>query len=112
MSASAAAADDRLRAFLADSLALWEVAGTVEAGAAPVVACILAANGARIEIERVADAQAPFRWFVRVPPVQAADGGTYQRHPRPCTSIVGVLHAIRAALGVQLAGRARIVPSV
>jgi len=106
------ASDDRLREFLADSLAMWGVAGYVEAGEAPVVACITtAATGVRIAVERVTDTQSPFRWFVRVLPADASPGSAATRHPRPCTSIVGVLNALRAALGIERAGRARIVPA-
>jgi len=97
--------DDRLRAFLTDSLEMWGVVATVETGGAPAVARICVKDHAAIAVERVADPESPFRWFVRV----ERDGDAPARPPRPCGSIVGMLNALRAALGVERGGRARIV---
>ena len=91
----------QLVAFLADSLDLWKVAGTVEAGVAPVVAQLRIRDGAPISIERVTAEGKPFRWIVR-----AGDG-----RPRPCGSLVGVLNALRVALDVDRGMPVRIAPS-
>lgn len=94
-------ADARLRAFLADSLELWRVAGTVETGEAPVVAQVHTHDGMLVSIERIEAEDMPFRWMVC--------GGDGRR--RPCGSLVGVLNALRRALGVDRGTAVRIAPS-
>ena len=88
--------DDRIREFLKDSLALWRVGGRVEAGEAPVVAMIRADNGTTVRVER---RSAPFRWLV------------HAERPRPCTSIAGVLNALRSALDVERGSAIRVTPA-
>jgi hypothetical protein len=92
----------RAREFLADSLALWRVDGVVEAGTLPVVAVIHAA-GNTVWIERAAD-DVPWRWFVRW---RSVDMG--EERSRPCTSLAGLLNAVRGALGVERGNPLRIV---
>ena len=92
--------DDRLRAFLAQTLALWHVHGVVEAGAPPCTAVIHAANGTIVWIERGEDPAVPFRWRVRWRRAGDASGGR-ERHPKACASIVGVLAALRTAFGLE-----------
>jgi hypothetical protein len=99
--------DVRLRAFLADSLDLWRVGGTVHAGVAPAVAEIHAEDGAVISIEPLADGTMPFRWIVR----RRAAAATVEERPRPCGSLVGVLSVVRAGLGVDRGSPIRIGPS-
>ena len=79
--------EERLRAFLADSLALWGVVGTVERGEPPVIA-ELQVDVRRIWVERAPRA-VPFRWLVR------------ETRVRPCSSLVGVLAELRTLLGVE-----------
>ena len=74
-----------LAPFISESLALWQVQGTVEARDEAIV---VHAGGVAISIER-AD-EPPFRWFVTA-------GG----RKRPCVSVLGVLSALRGALGVD-----------
>ena len=105
----AAAHADVLREFIADSLALWRVAGSVEAGEAPAVAVIRAAGGTIVRIERPAAVDMPavdipFRWLVR-----SAAGGADRT--RPCASLVGLLNALRSALDVDRGGAVRIAPA-
>ena len=102
--------EERLRAFLADSLALWRVSGTVRAGKTPVVAEIRAANGALVWVERAGD-DTPFRWFARWRCAGDAPGGVRELRPRACGSLVGLLGAVRDALGVERGGAVRIVPA-
>lgn len=97
----------QLRAFLADSLALWRVEGAVEVGEAPVVAAIRAADGTLVCIERISADSMPFRWMVR----RRIPGETRDERARPCGSLVGVLNAIRAALGVDRGTPVRIAPA-
>ncbi len=96
--------DARVRDFLADSLALWRVAGIVEEGELPIVAVIRSDAGAIVWVERVLQADMPFRWLLR---------SRSSEHGRPCASLVGLLNGIRAALGVERGGALRIarVPS-
>ena len=101
---------ERLRAFLADSLELWQVAGTVKAGRAPVVAEIRAENGAMVWVERAGD-DTPFRWFARWRSAGDAPGGVRELRPRACGSLVGLLAAVRDALGVERGSAVRIVPA-
>ena len=99
--------DSRLRAFLADSLDLWRVRGTVDAGVAPAVAEIRASDGTIVSVERIADKTIPFRWMVR----RRRPGAPHEERPRPCGSLVGVLGALRTALGVDRGSPLRIAPS-
>ncbi len=94
-----------MREFLADSLKLWRVAGTIEAGEAPVVAVIRTNDGTTLRVERFTvrpepvekRTASPFRWLV------------HAGRPRPCASIGGVLNALRAALGVERGEPIRVV---
>jgi hypothetical protein len=97
----------RLRAFLADSLDLWRVEGNVEAAAPPALAQIRAQNGTVVSVERIPEGTMPFRWMVR----KREPGVAREERPRPCGSLVGVLGAIRAALGVDRGTPVRIAPS-
>ena len=101
---------ERLRAFLADSLELWHVAGTVQAGEAPVVAEIRTTSGALVWVERAGD-DTPFRWFARWRGAGDAPGGVRELRPRACGSLVGLLAAVRDALGVERGSAVRIVPA-
>ena len=105
MTSGSAADPARVREFFADSLALWNVAGTVEAGAAPLVAVIRADAGGTVWVERAAD-DAPWRWFVRW-----RDAVMSEERSRPCASLVGLLNAVRGALGVERGNAVRIAPS-
>jgi hypothetical protein len=91
-----------VRAFLADSLALWRVAGTVAAGEPPTVAVIRTEAGAIVSVERLVGADIPFRWIVRT-------GGS--ERARPCASLVGLLNGLRNALGVERGNALRIAPA-
>ena len=102
--------EERLRAFLVESLALWQVGGTVQAGGAPVVAEIRASSGAIVWIERAAD-DTPFRWLARWRGAGEAPGGVRELRPRACGSLVGLLAAVRYALGVERGSAVRIVPA-
>ena len=93
--------DTRLRDFLADTLALWRVDGAVEPGVAPVVATVRTTGGTIICIERPSDPELPLRWLVRS---RAA------ARPRACASLVGLLNALRGALGVDRGSPVRIAP--
>ena len=92
--------------FLADSLALWSVDGVVEAGALPVIAVIRANAGVTIWIERPAGDDVPWRWFVRWRAPDMRD-----ERSRPCASLVGLLNALRGALGVERGNAVKIAPS-
>ena len=102
--------DERLRAFLADSLALWQVAGTVKAGDSPVIAEIRATNGALVWVER-AGYDTPFRWYARWRSTGDASSSVRELRPRACGSLVGLLAAVRDALGVERGSAVRIVPA-
>ena len=83
---------------LADTLSLWGVDGSVSLGEAPVVATVRAGDTV-VSIER-APAGIPFRWFVR--------WSGRETRPRACASVVGVLNAVRGALGVERGSALRI----
>ena len=103
--------DARFRAFLADSLVLWRVEGAVEAGETPVVGVIRASTGAIVWVERVTSHAPPFRWAVRWRNAGEAPGGAREVRPRACGSLVGVLNAVRNALGVDRGSAVRIASS-
>jgi hypothetical protein len=96
--------DGRVRDFLADSLALWRVAGTVEAGETPTVIVIRTGDGAIVRVERPAREDMPFRWLVR-------SGDASTGSARPCASLLGLLNALRNAFGVERGGAVRIAPA-
>jgi hypothetical protein len=100
--------DSRLRGFLTDSLDLWRVAGTVEAGEGPVVAVVRADDGAIVWIERPSGQELPCRWLVRWRAAGEAAGGPREQRPRACASVVGMLGAVRGALGVNRGSALRI----
>jgi hypothetical protein len=100
--------EEKLRVFLADSLALWGVSGTVCVGVAPVIAEIRAANGAITWVERAAG-DMPFRWCARWRCAGDTPGGVRELRPRACGSLVGLLGAVRDALGVERGSAVRIV---
>jgi hypothetical protein len=100
--------DHTLHAFLAESLALWGVAGEVRAGHGKACAEIHAASGAVAWVERAGD-DTPFRWFVRWRAAGGAPGGVREVRPRACGSLVGLLAALREALGVERGNAVRVV---
>jgi len=107
----AEAADDvRFRAFIADSLSLWRVDGTVDAAAAPTVAVIRAEDGSTVWIERPS-ADTPFRWLVRWRPAGDVAGGASEQRARPYASLGGLLKALRGVLDVDRGSAVRIVPA-
>ena len=101
---------EQLCAFLVDSMELWGVAGEVKAGIAPVVAEIRAANGALVWVERAGE-DTPFRWLARWRGAGNEPGGVRELRPRACGSLVGLLGAVRDALGVERGEAVRIVPA-
>ncbi len=84
--------------------------GTVQAGQAPVVAEIRAASGALVWVERAGE-DTPFRWLARWRSAGDAPGGVRELRPRACSSLVGLLGAVRDALGVERGAAVRIVPA-
>ena len=94
-----------VRDFLGDSLALWGVDSTVETGAPPIVAVICVRLGATVWIELPTETDLPWRWFVRW-----RDPGMQEERSRPCASLVGLLGALRGALGVDRGNALRIAP--
>jgi hypothetical protein len=99
------------RALLADSLAVWHVCGTVQAGEPSEVAVIHAEDGTVVRVERALDSERPVRWWVRWHEFNAAAHGADASRSRPCTSAVGLLRAVREALGAEGGRRLRIGPS-
>jgi hypothetical protein len=99
---------ERLRAFVGESLALWQVGGEVLAGVAPVLIEIHAGSGAIVWIERAA-ADTPFKWFVRWRHAGDAPGGVRELRPRACGSLVGMLAAVREGLEVERGSAVRVV---
>ena len=96
-----------LHALLVESLALWGVAGEVRAGRDKVCAEIHA-SGAIAWVERAGN-DTPFRWFVRWRAAGDAPGGVRELRPRACSSLVGLLAALREALGVERGSAVRVV---
>ena len=94
---------ERVCGFLADSLALWMVDGTVKAGVLPVVAVIEARGGTTVWVESPTGSDVPWRWFVRWRSPDMSDERT-----RPCASLVGLLNTLRGALGVERGSAVRV----
>ena len=93
--------DARVRAFLAATLKVWGVEAALEPLPAPKLARILGDGGPELTIERAHELPG-FRWIVST---QAAEGTA---HARPCASLVGLLGALRRALGVAAGSSLRI----
>jgi hypothetical protein len=89
--------------FLADSLSLWQVDGTVEAGTLPVVA-VVRAGDCVVLVERNTGDDAPWRWFVRW-----RNADMREERSRPCASLTGMLNAVRRALNVERGNALRVV---
>jgi hypothetical protein len=100
LNADRSVADDRLRAFLAETLDLWQVKAAVESGAPRSSAVIRTENGTVVWIERPGDPSVPFRWQVRWRRAGDPPGGR-EHHPKACASIVGVLGALRTVFGME-----------
>lgn len=89
----------RLCDLLHESLVLWEVEGTVAVTGANLV---VRAAGLRVAVRTNGDGDGLIRWFV-------IEGAGEDGRERPCTSVLGVLRAVRAALvGEEPAPRLRI----
>ena len=112
MTQHASADDVKVRDFLADSLALWRVAGAVEAGEPPIVAVIRASTGAVVRVERASVQDTGFRWFVHSRGASESPAAPCEERSRPCASMVGLLNAVRGALGVDRGSAVRIAPVV
>lgn len=100
-----AEASARIRALLADSLAVWKVRGNVTPGEPPADAVIHAENGTVVWVEPAQAPDAPIRWWVR----WHEPGGAPRS--RPCASAVGLLRTVREALGAGNGYRLRIAPA-
>jgi len=101
-------AAERALPLLRDSLALWRVDATLDAGQAPVVAVIRTPAGACVHVEAAAPGDAPVRWWVRW-----REGGGPEGAParaRPCASAVGLLRTVRESLGADGGMRLAIAP--
>jgi hypothetical protein len=77
-----------LRDLLADSLLVWEVAG--RAALAEDGARVMLADGTALRVRLAAETQRPIRWWLE------RDG-----RRRPCTGTLGLLRALRNALGAE-----------
>jgi G3E family GTPase len=106
-STSSARTENRLRGFLEETLGLWGVAGVIEPGEAPSVAVVHARNGTTAWLER-AEHGGPFRWLVRWRGVGESPRSSRELRPRGCASLVGVLSALRTALGVERGAALRV----
>ncbi len=78
-----------IHSLLVASLAVWKVRGSVAARDGGAV-IIRAEGGVTVGVEPVPASERPVRWLVRCEPGS----------PGHCTSIVGVLSAVREALGI------------
>jgi Ni2+-binding GTPase involved in maturation of urease and hydrogenase len=88
-----------LRALVTDTLALWGVEGTAEWRGGELQ--VSAASGQSVAVRPATEAERPARWFTRA----IAPPGLPARPPRPSLSVVGLLGALRGALGVPQARR-------
>jgi G3E family GTPase len=102
-----AAVPESLLAFLDETLALWRIEGTVDAQDAPGVAVIRTTSGAVVWIEQP-DRGTPFRWLVRWRAAGVTPGGAREQRPRACASLVGLLAALRSALGIERGAALRV----
>jgi G3E family GTPase len=66
------------------------------------------ADAALVWVEPAMDRALPFRWLVRWRAAGEAAPGARERHPRACASLVGVLSALRTALGVERGAAVRV----
>ena len=82
----------RFEQLLRETLDLWRVPGDVESRGEAIV---IRVGEAQIAVERATEG--PFRWSV------TTDG-----RKRPCTSVLGVLNALRRALDVDRGAPLRI----
>ncbi|HYF06558.1 MAG TPA: hypothetical protein VD970_02980 [Acetobacteraceae bacterium] len=83
-----------LRDLLADTLALWGVAGRVAVDEAGVV---IEAGSKRLRVRPADPREGPIRWWM-----------TRDGRERPCPSVLGLLRALRNALGAPGPAPARL----
>ncbi|MGH8636390.1 MAG: hypothetical protein ACREUZ_04555, partial [Burkholderiales bacterium] len=88
---------NRLVRLLQDTLALWQLEGTVRADSVSGAVVLQGLPDAIATVERAPDGE-PFRWYVRWH--DGASAATPAR-VRPCGSLVGVLAALRRAFDVE-----------
>ena len=90
----------RLCDLLHQSMVLWDVAGTVTVTGGNLV---VRGAGVRVVVRANGDGDGLIRWFV------VGEGAGEDGRERPCTSVLGVLRTVRAALvGEEPAPRLRI----
>jgi G3E family GTPase len=99
---------DLFRSVLTETLALWNVCGSVDTDDDSAV--IRVGDGTVIWIEP-APAALPFRWNARWRTAGEPPGSARETRPRRCASFVGVLAAIRAALGIDRGAALRVAPA-
>ena len=98
--------DMRVVQFLVDTLELWRVEATVEAARAPCVAVVRVDKRAIAWVERAAPTDMTFRWIVRFA-IDSLSDPTKAR-ARPCSSLIGLLNALRIGLKVERGSALRV----
>lgn len=83
---------DKLRLLLDESLPLWGVAGVVDPPVGDEPLIVVRAEGARAAVRPGPPGNGSIRWFV------TSTVGDGPGRDRPCTSVLGVLGAVRATL--------------
>ena len=83
-----------LRALVADGLALWGVAAAVSIDGDGVA--LAAPDGTPLRVSPASPEERPFRWWLERP-----------GRRRPCTSVLGLLRALRNAVGAGDGAEAR-----
>jgi len=95
-----AAGRDPLAALLAESLALWGVAGRVAPAAG---GCRIEVSGGALLLVRPApERDRPVRWLVSE---EAGAAGGVPTPARPCLSVAGLLRTLRRAVAPDLEGQ-------
>ena len=98
--------DARVVEFLADTVELWGVKATVKPGNAPAVAVVCVDDAVVAWVDRASGTDRTFRWLVRLPVDSLSERATARL--RPCTSLVGLLNALRLVLNVDRGSPVRV----
>jgi hypothetical protein len=112
--AASAPADEaylqRMRELLQLSVAVWQVDARSLHCRSDQVALFQNSDGMHIEVVHAGPLEHPVRWWVdwTVPAADGQGGGERSLRRKPCVSTLGMLRALRDALGAQGGRRVRI----
>lgn len=90
--------DERIRAFLAQTMKVWGIDACVTLIGPGVARIHVVRPALQLIVER-APPRDPFRWYLHEQRLEAGDAQSPR--PRPCGSLVGLLRGLRRSLDIE-----------